>query len=891
MAKTVTIIDTFGFFFRSFYALPPLSNSQGFPTGLLTGFTNFIASIHKEHSSDYLIFALDAKGDTFRNEISQEYKANRSAPPAELTQQLPVAIEWIEKMGFKAISQSGYEADDIIASYTKQAKEQGFNVRIVSHDKDLYQLIDDGKVVVVDAIKKKSINEDECVEKYSIKPEQFIDYQALLGDSADNVKGVKGIGKVTAVKLLNTYGNLDNVYANLDTITPLRTKKLLAEGKDDAFISKQLVSLKDDLFESVDFEEFLMHDENPFIPLYDELQKYEMNAILRVLHAKNLVQQKSTPQAKKKEFESILIDDDSTLSKILSKIDIDAIVAFDTETTGLDSINDEIVGFSFAFEKSKAYYVPIKHNTDQKQVSQESAKKAIKEIFKRRVVAHNAKYDLHITTRFLDDDSLHVYADTIILAWLNNPESQLSLDKLAYKYYQHEMIEFKSIVEKKMTFADVELIKASEYAAEDAMMTLWLYDTLLEVLNKNHKEIIDEAYDVEFRFIDTLLRMEKEGIKVDVEYLKAFKDELDIQIEGLNESIYEKAGCEFNIKSPKQLAEVLFEKLELPVIKKTKSGYSTDEKVLNALIDEHEIISELLNFRELSKLQSTYVEPIIELAKKSDVDKIHTSFNQTRTATGRLSSNNPNLQNIPTRTEQGVKIREAFIAQDDKVLIGIDYSQIELRLLAHYSKDEVLLQAFKDDKDIHFQTALMLFGEDEAEKKRYIAKTVNFGVLYGMGQKKLAQTLKINNKEAKEIIDRYFDSFPSIKEYFASVVQSSKDNGYVETLLKRRRYFDYESASGMQKAAFERESINTIFQGSASDLIKLAMNKIDDIIINESLHVKMLLQIHDELIFEVEKDEAEIIARRFQEVMENIVELNVPLKTSMNISMKWSGLK
>ncbi|MEA1917914.1 MAG: DNA polymerase I [Campylobacterota bacterium] len=912
MSKTLTIIDTFGFFFRSFYALPPLSNSQGFPTGLLTGFTNFISSLHKDHSSDYIIFALDSKGDTFRNEIDPQYKANRQAPPPELSQQLPIAIEWIEKMGFKTLAMSGFEADDIIASVTKKAKESNINVRVVSHDKDLYQLIDDGRVVVVDAIKRKDMDEKECVDKYSIKPEQFTDYQALLGDSADNVKGVKGIGKVTAVKLLNSYQTLENIYSNLDLLSPPRTKKLLAEGRENAFISKELVTLRDDVFNYLDFEEFKMSDENPFLNIYDELKQYEMNAIIRILQAKKIAPteekkdksdenfQNYTLHAEQepliedsKKFETILLNDESELINIIDSIPQDALVAYDTETTGLDAINDTLVGFSFAYEDSRGYYVPVAHNYlgVGNQISKDIAIEAIKKIFTRRVVAHNAKYDLHITTNFTTCKDIKIYADTIILAWLNAPESPLSLDKLAYKYYQYEMMPYSSMVKKNETFASVELEKATQYAAEDAVVTFWLYETILEVLKNSHPKIIDEAYEVEFRFIETLMNMEIEGIKVDTSYLLNYKDELSVELNELTKEIHLQAKREFNINSPKQLGVVLFEELELPPVKKTKTGYSTDEKVLNQLIDEHEIIKSLLRYRELNKLRSTYVEPIIELASKSKNSKIHTSFNQTRTATGRLSSTNPNLQNIPTRTAQGMRIREAFIADSGKTLVGIDYSQIELRLLAHFSKDSVLVDAFNNGLDIHMQTAITLFGEDEAASKRHIAKTVNFGVLYGMGQKKLAQTLKIEPKEAKAIIDKYFQSFPTLKSFFKDVVDGSKSNGYVETLLGRRRYFDYENARPMFKAAYERESVNTIFQGSASDLIKLAMNKIDEVIIEEKLNAKMLLQIHDELIFEVSENDAQILGKKFQDIMENIIELSIPLETSLNISKKWSGLK
>ena len=899
--KTVTIIDTFGFFFRAFYALPPLSNKNGFPTGLLTGFTNFISTLQKDHSSDYIVFALDSKGNTFRNEIDPNYKANRSAPPEELTMQLPIAIEWIEKMGFASRSQVGFEADDIIASLTQNAISQGMNVRIVSHDKDLYQLIEDDHVILIDAIKRKVINEQECFDKHGVHPSQFIDFQSLLGDSADNVPGVKGVGKVTAQKLLTQYETLENIYDNIDGVTPLGIQKKLIISKDDAFMSKRLVTLKRDLYEDVNFEDFLMHNENPFIPIYNELQEYEMNGVLRVLHAKGLVSQERKKVEVKEEipsanldFKATLICDDGELLKIVEAIKPEEIIAFDTETTGLNHHTDSLVGFSFAISESEAFYVPISHFYlgVTEQVSKEAASQAIKKLFTCKIVGHNIKFDLHFLADFLNTNDFDIYADSMVLAWLNNSEQQLSLDKLALKYFDHTMISFKDTVKKGETFASVEIEDACKYAAEDALITLKLFNLLLQKMKLlDNSEIMKEASEVEYPFILTLMRMERQGIAIDTVALEAFKAEVSTRLAELTSTIYKEAGNEFNINSTKQLGVVLFDTLNLPVQKKTKTGYSTDEKVLNALKNEHSIIKYLLEYREIFKLYSTYIEPLLTLANKDKNSRIYTSFVQTGTATGRLSSKNPNLQNIPTKTDLGRRIREAFIAPEGKMLIGIDYSQIELRLLAHFSQDSVLVDAFNHNKDIHLQTAIALFGEDDAPSKRHIAKTVNFGLLYGMGPKKLSDTLNISIKEAKEIIEKYFQSFPSVKGYFRSIVDGAKEDGYVETLLRRRRYFDFSNATPMFKAAYERESVNTLFQGSAADLIKLSMNKIDKIIRDEELDTKMLLQIHDELIFEVASDKAEAYAERFSGIMQEIFPLHVRLKTSVNIAKKWSALK
>ena len=907
MSKTVTIIDTFGFFFRSFYALPQhLKNKDGFPTGLLTGFTNFIATLQKDHNSDYIIFAIDTKGDTFRNEIDSNYKANRSAPPPELTMQLPVAIEWIDKMGYKTLGMSGFEADDMIATVVHLAKKKGYKVRVVSHDKDLYQLIDDeANVVVVDAIKRKQMDEKACYEKYGVTAKQFTDYQSILGDSADNVPGVKGIGKVGAEKLLKEYGDLDNIYAHVEEVKGANQKKLIA-SKDAAYMSKELVTLKRDVIDSIDFEEYKMDVENPFLNIYDELVQYEQNAILRVLHAKNQVSDSKRESAQQVvaveeedygvslEFKATLITDNAELTKVLSSFNADTLVAFDTETTGLDYDKDKLVGFSFCVNEKEAYYVPFAHFYlgVPEQISEADAKAAIRKIFHSKVVGHNIKFDLHFVTRFLEDDTLEAYADSMILAWLINSNSALSLDKLSSALLGHTMVAFKDTVKKGETFAGVELEDACKYAAEDAYITAKLYNLFLEKLElQNAMHLIEEAKEVEFPFIHTLLRMEREGIELNGAFLEEFLVEVQATLGGLTKSIYELAGSEFNINSTKQLGVILFETLGLPVGKKTKTGYSTDEKVLNGLKDAHDIIPKLLEYREVYKLYSTYIEPLLKLSKESERSRIHTSFVQTGTATGRLSSKNPNLQNIPTRTPLGAKIREAFVAGEGKKLIGIDYSQIELRLLAHYSQDSVLVSAFQEDKDIHLQTAIVLFGEEEAAAKRSVAKTVNFGLLYGMGAKKLSDTLGITTKEAKEIIEKYFESFPTVKAYFRSIVDGSKENGFVETLLKRRRYFDYENATPMFRAAYERESVNSVFQGSAADLIKLSMIEIDRVIREEGINAKMLLQIHDELIFEVEEEEADALGARFRVLMENIMELNIPLKASLNIGDNWSELK
>ncbi len=883
--KTLTIIDTFGFFFRSFYALPSLKSKKGFPTGLLTGFINFIHQITNEEDS-YLVFALDSEGPSFRAKIDPNYKAQRPEPPEDLKKQLPVAIAWIEKMGFDSLQKEGFEADDIIASLVKCAKEQGIKVKIVSHDKDLYQLIDDGKVVLYDPIKKEEIDEEKATKKFGIPPKLIRDYLALIGDASDNIPGVRGIGPKTAVKLLGQFGSLEAIYEHIDEVKPERVKKLLLEGKENAFLSKKLATLRDDIFDSCELERFKIPSINPIVKIADELIEYDITAILRRIKAAPVKEEKR----QNLKFETIILDNKEKLFETIAKIPQDALVSFDTETDSLDTKEANVVGFSFAWEVDKGYYVPIAHNYlgVGKQVALEDALEAVKEIFKRPIIGHNLKFDLLLLCRYGIKEK-HDITDTMILAWLIDPESSVGLDSVIKRYFDHDMIAYKETVKKGEDFSSVPIEEAAKYAAEDALAVLLLKPRLEEILQKqNAAHLLNEAKEVEFPFINTLIHMERTGIKLDIGFFEELKAKTQTRLDELTQTIYKLAGSEFNINSTRQLAVILFEKLGLPPLKKTKTGYSTNEATLEKLKSEHPIIEHILEYRELFKLKSTYIDPLINYAKKDPHHRIYTQFVQTGTATGRLASKNPNLQNIPVKTEVGRQIRYGFVAEEGYKLVGIDYSQIELRLLAHFSKDPVLVEAFKKGRDIHLETAIKLFGEGEAKAKRDVAKSINFGLIYGMGSRKLAETLNISTKEAKAIIESYFASFPTVKSYLESIQQFAKEKGYVQTLLGRRRYFDFSRATGAQFAAFMREATNTVFQGSAADLIKLAMNRIDKEVEDGA---RMLLQIHDELIFEIKEEKAQEIGMRFKEIMENIYRLEVPIVCSLSIAHSWGDLK
>lgn len=878
--KTLTIIDTFGFFFRLYYALKDFKNSQGQASGMISGFANFIYSLKNEYKSDYIVFALDSKGKTFRSEIDPNYKQNRTPPPPELLEQIPICIKMIEKMGFISVSQEGYEADDIIASFVKTCENRDIFVRIITQDKDLYQLIKDGKTSIYSPISKNDYDEAACLEKYGVKPNQIRDFLALCGDSSDNIPGVKGIGAKGAKTLLDEFGSIEGIYENLTLVRNERSRNLLLEGKENAFLSKKLASLYDNLEVQNLIEKATYPDEEPLLKILEILEHYELNTLLKKL--------RQNPDNKDKNlgFKATLVQDENKLFEILNTLDKESIIAFDTETTGLDTKEAKIVGFSFCMNENEAFYVPLTHNYlgVGEQISLQSAKKAIEVIFNHFVIGHNLKYDFKIIQNNFDLNLPQKYADTMILAWLKNPSLRVNMDDLALRLFNYETLHFESLVKKGENFASVELEKACKYAAEDAYITLRFY---LYFLKNLETPLLELAKNCEFDFIKIIMMMEENGIKLDTNALEILMKKFENEIKNLSEEIYTLCEDRFNLNSPKQMGDILFEKLKLPSGKKGKTGYSTDEKVLNILLDKHPVIAKILDYRELAKLYSTYCEPLLKLALKDKNSRIYSSFLQTGTATGRLSSKDPNLQNIPAHGQYAKDYKSCFVAKDGFSFISLDYSQIELRILAHFSEDEKLLNAFANDEDIHARTAIMIFGESNYET-RSVAKSINFGLIYGMGYKTLSQNLKIEANLAKSYIEKYFENFTSIKKYFEKVKNEAKQNGFIVTLSGRKRYFDFENAKPMQIAMYERESINSILQGSAADVIKLAMLEINKEL-NEDK--KLILQIHDELIFEVKDDLCENFVKKTRDIMENIVKLKVKLKTSSSIAKNWGDLK
>ncbi|MGP1450142.1 MAG: DNA polymerase I [Wolinella sp.] len=910
--KTLSIIDTFGFLFRSYFALPPLKSADGFPTGLLMGFANFITQLNKEYRSDYIVFALDSKEENVRKEIDANYKAHREAVPDDLLRQLPIALEWIEKMGFKSISIAGYEADDVIASVNSFANRHAINVKIFSHDKDLYQLIN-GDTFLFDPIKKIEIREAECIAKYGVTPAQFIDYQSIVGDSADNVPGIKGIGAKGAQKLISEFGSLDLIFESIERIESLRVRELLRSGRDDAYRSRELVRLRDDLLDEFLLDSCKFPSLNPLLKISDELIDLGLKRVLDKVKKDSSLISSGDLRSKSAHFDTIkmakngnggeliskfvrkteLITEETRLFELLDSLSSESFVAFDTETDSLNTREAKLVGFSFSLNGECGYYIPIAHSYlgVPKQLGIDIAERAIKRIFKSKVIGHNLKFDLeilHSTLGFYPDTLIY---DSMILAWLLDSSSQVGLDFQARTWLGHEMIPFDKMVKKGETFAQVGIEQASEYAGEDAQATYQLYFRLAHELKvRGISHLLELAERVEFPFIYTLADMEEHGIALNIEFFKELGKSVESRLSELSGEIFLHAGSEFNINSTQQLGVVLFEHLGLPSGKKTKRGYSTDERVLSELEGTHAIIPPLLEYRELFKLKSTYIEPLTILALKDENRRVYTSFLHTGTSTGRLSSRNPNLQNIPVKTEAGRQIRQGFVASEGNLLLSLDYSQIELRLLAHFSQDLALCEAFKSGADIHLETARRIFGSEHAQKNRSIAKSINFGLIYGMGARKLADTLGIAQKDAKSYIESYFASFPTVKLFLHAQEEFALQNGYTETLLGRRRYFNFEGVAEYQKAAFLREAVNGIFQGSAADLIKLSMNELRARFCEES-ELSLLLQVHDELIFEVKKERAEELGACIKEIMEGIYTLNVPLLCGVSIGEHWGALK
>ena len=882
-SKRIFLLDSSSYVFRAYYRPGiDLETSKGFPTKAIYGFIGMTKKLIEQ--SDYLVAVFDSGGQSFRNDIYEDYKANRGEAPEDISLQFPKIIEYLDARGVKVVSVDNYEADDVIGSLVKQFGSK-HEITILSGDKDFTQLIDK-KINMIDA-KGKMYSPQEVVKKYGVKPNQMVDFLALVGDSIDNIPGVKGIGPKAAQELLVKYKTLENIYKNLEKIERLRIRELLSDYKQEAELSKDLVTLRTDLKIPLKLEDLKIKMPNTerLNKLYSEL---EFDSLLG--EKKEATSRKSSNYRSittKKEFEKLLIN--------LKK---SAFLSLDLETTSPDPLKAEIVGISFCYDADSAFYVPVAHlvTGSNKQLSLDYVIESLKPILedqKIKKIGQNIKYEIIVLSKYGVKLS-GIFFDTMVAAHLLDSSLQsYSLDNLSRRFLDYKMTTYKEVttVDKKtISFAEVEINKATEYSCEDADITFRLFELFKKKLEEY--ELLATYQEHEIPFILVLAGMEKIGVSINTRKLRALSKEFEKFVRDTENKIYQLVGEEFNINSPQQLREILFGKLKLKPFKKTKKGeFSTDSESIQNIIDQHGVLKEILSFRFYSKLKSTYLDSLPELID-SRTDRVHTSYNQVGTATGRLSSSKPNLQNIPIKTFEGKKIREAFVPSDkNSVIVSADYSQIELRLLAHFSEDLAMIDSFNLNEDIHTKTASEIFNIDKEnidENQRRIAKTINFGILYGIGSRRLGLQINQDSKTSKLFIEKYFNRYKDVKKFFEDIVDLTRHRGYAETILKRRRYIsNINSKNFALRAAGERAAINTPIQGSASDVIKLAMILIHN---DDSLKdiCKMVIQVHDELVFEVKKNHIEYVSQQIIQHMENCIQFKVPLKVELDSGKTWA---
>lgn len=899
--KTLYLVDGSAYFFRAYFALPPMSNSKGQPTNAIFGFSSMLNKLIKEKKPEYFAIIFDTKEKTFRDELYKDYKANRKEMPDDLSQQIPFIRKVVDALNILSIEKSGYEADDLIAAIVHQfksaKKEKDLKIIIVSSDKDLMQLVTKDVVLYDPAHIKgpKTYDESGVLEKFGVNPVQVRDLLALMGDSSDNVPGVPGVGPKTATDLIKKYGSLENVLAHIDEITKPALKNNLIQHRSDAELSLKLVTLEIDVGEQYSMDQFNYNgpDNDKVVDLFREL---EFSRLLKDLDIKRSVEKANDSDVGRKGYTSIV--DLKTWGEWVEKINQIKSVAVDTETNSLDAINAKLVGVSLALKidgKYEAAYMPLRHDKAvvPTQLDISTIKKELKEILeteKIKKVAQNIKYDYlvfkgeGITVKGVEDD-------TMLISYCLNPSAQHNLDAMTLKYLNHQNISFQEVVGKgasQVTFDKIPLEKATPYAAEDAEVTLRISEILKEEISKD-KDLENLYKEIELPLASLLAEMELRGVKINRPYLKKLDVEFTKECGEIEKEIYKLAKEEFNINSSQQLQTILFEKLALPPVKRTKSGYSTDSEVLETLAPIHPLPNLIVQYRERTKLKSTYVDALLALSDSKD--RVHTSYNQTVAATGRLSSSNPNIQNIPIRSELGKKIRSAFITEPGWVLIGADYNQVELRILAHIADDKELIKAFKNKHDIHTATAGEIFGvtyDKVTEEQRRQAKTMNFGIIYGISPFGLSKQLSISQEKAKAYIDKYFEKYSAVKRFMDETILKAKENGYVTTLFGRRRYLpDLNSKNHAVRSFAERMAINSPIQGTAADIIKVAMLKVADRITSEKLDAHLILQVHDELVIEAPTNETESVTNILKEEMGSVLKIEVPLEVSINVGKNW----
>ena len=898
------LIDGNSLAYRAFYALMrrPLFNSKGVNTTIAFGFIRMLIKAIQEFQPTNLCIMFDVSRKTFRSEIFPEYKMQRKPTPTDLLEQLPLLKDTITELGIKQIEMPGFEADDIIGSYCKLFGIDS-EVIVVTGDKDLLQLITE-KVEII--ICKKGLSEFKRYnmnlfkEEYGVlEPVNITDLKGLMGDTSDNIPGVKGIGEKTAMKILSKYITIDELYKDL---TDAPKKELLEKDRDMAFLSRQLATIKIDLEINISAEETLFNimDFQSKGKVFSELEFYSMMEELNI-----------TPESKNLgEYTHNIIDNVDELISVLKKNKYEKNICIDTETQSVNPFDAELLGIGFAFKPEEVFYIhksvsepvqmdlfstPVKETGDDWEKIVEYLQEACRD---KCVIGHNIKYDLMVLVKYgLKLDSMDIN-DTMIASYLLWPDKRRhSLDRLALEMFSFEKISYKDLLkstEGKKVHQDlttVEVKKVAKYCSEDVFITFNLYNQFRKMLKD--EDLMELYQDMELKLILPIIEMETNGIKIDKVFFKHLENDYHDILEDLKQKVFEIAGEEFNLDSPKQLSVILFEKMNIPPVKKIKTGYSTDSHVLEVLKADHEIAEQLLKYRTYAKLINTYIKPLQKLAN-STTDRIHTSFNQTIAATGRLSSSNPNLQNIPVRDNEGAMIRKGFIAPYEFKLVSFDYSQIELRIFAHLSNSEVFIEAFKNNKDIHSLTAATLFETENVEKyMRRIAKTVNFGVLYGQTPFGLSRDLGISMFDAKNFIENYMEKYPAIRQYTESMIEYGKDKGYVRTISGRKRMVpELTSKNANIRKHGERVAVNTPVQGSAADIIKNAMIRVYDFLNDHPEYkTRMILQVHDELMFEMPLSSCDEIIPKIRSMMENVdYSLNVPLKVDVKEGPNWKEM-
>ncbi len=914
--KRLFLVDGSGYIFRAYYGIGKMTRSDGVPINAVYGFTNMLMKLLKSNKSSHIAVIFDAARKTFRQELYPAYKGNRKDTPEDLIPQFPIIREAVRAFNIQCLEMEGFEADDLIATYAKLGVEADIDVTIVSGDKDLMQLVGTG-VRLIDPMKDKEIDEQAVFAKFGVPPDKVIEVQALAGDSSDNIPGVAGIGPKIAAELITQFGDVENLLKNASTIKQAKRKQSLIENAELALLSKQLVTLRKDVPVTIPVDRLGANYVN-IEKITNFLEQQNFKSLIARLGEWSEVRNHNIKETKQitKNYETIT--DIETLRQHIQKALLTPVVAIDTETDSLSAMTAKLVGISFCYEEGNSFYIPLRHKKfqgqqtfsfsdttteDKEQIEGQLSIRSVIEELQPLLeseavikVGHNIKYDLHIFKNYAPEIDITPIDDTILMAYLlYGSRSGLSMDDLAKRLLDYKTIKYSEVCgtgKNKITFDFVDIAKATEYAAEDSDITLRLYNILKPELLK--KELLNIYETIEKPLISVLLEMERAGIKVDEKMLIDVRSSTLKEMAILSDEIKTLAGVDFNINSTSQLGEVLFDKMGYTGGSKTKEGkWSTDAEALEKLSEEQnsEIAMKMLEYRQLAKINSTYAVGLLEQIDKRTL-RIHTDFSQTVTSTGRLSSNNPNLQNIPIRTELGKKIRQSFIAKEGHQLISADYSQIELRLIAHVADIKKLKESFLNNEDIHTRTASYVFGvplDKVSSDLRRNAKAINFGIIYGISSFGLARQLGISRTEAGEYINSYLAQYPEIRDYMSITKEFAHSNSYVKTFMGRKCYLDGINSSNQSlKNYAERAAINAPMQGGAADIIKMAMIKLDKELIKNNLQAKVLLQVHDELLLEAPDNEVATTANLLKSVMENIVSLSIPLIVDVNISNSWN---